>query len=191
MLRIIEPTVRDVSYVCANMRAADRAELACQIAPDLDPAKIAFELAMVHAQLSWVVVRNGQPIACFGATPLTYVVWQLWAFGTKHLWRAVPAISKHLYQFGTELMQLGARRLEVRAWKGHDLAPLWLKAVGCTHVTDLSDHGTSGEVFELWQWTASDYLDGSMRARRGNSQHVLLHPQSERSTEASPTAKPH
>lgn len=172
MIEIVKPTIRDLTFIAANMREPDRHELACQIVSDAAVTEVATQIAMV-SPISHVVRRNDQPIAAFGAAPLTHVVWALWAFGTKHLWRAIPAISQHLWSLGDEMIAMGIRRLEVRAWKGHDLAPLWLKAVGCTYVADLSDHGRSGETFELWVWTATDYLNGSMRGRRGASQHVL------------------
>lgn len=185
MISIVEPTLRDVTYIAANMREGDRRELECQHAPGLVTAEVATQIAFA-SPLSWVVRWKDQPIACFGAAPQTYVVWSLWTFGTRHLWRAIPAISKHFWETGDHLMSLGCRRLEVRAWKGHDRAPLWLAAVGCTYVTDLSDHGRSGEVFELWAWTATDYLNGSMQARRiGDNRHVLRQDQCPKTQAAS------
>lgn len=173
MITIVKPSLRDATYIGANLREADRHELECQCAPGLSTPEIATQIALA-SPLSWIAHWHDQPIAAFGAAPQTYVVWSLWTFGTRHLWRAIPAISKHFWDHGDELMAHGCRRLEVRAWKGHDRAPLWLRAVGCTYVTDLSDHGRSGEAFELWEWTATDYLDGSMQARRtGDRRHVL------------------
>src|SRR5215510_13846262 len=149
MIEIVPASLRDATYLAANLREPDVRELACQLDPEIDIAEAAVQL-MLNAPISHIVRRNASPIAAFGAVPLTHVVWQLWAFGSKDLWRAIPAISKHFWFMADTMIAMGIRRLEVRAWQGHDLAPLWLRAVGCTHVADLSDHGHSREVFELW-----------------------------------------
>lgn len=160
------------------MRAADRREILCQLEPGSTGSDAA--LACYYATpegCRFVAFIDGQPVAAFGIGPLTYVVWQGWAFGTNRIKRTIPAISRFMqYELAPAIIANGCRRIEARAYGRGDIAPLWISRLGGIRVPgDLSDHGRDGEVFELWAWTLSAY-------ERRN--HVLQGPQGEGSPEA-------
>ena len=105
---------------------------------------------------SWIAYLDGTPAAAFGFQPYTYAVWIGWAFGTRAMVRAIPAITRHCWAQEQRLLDIGARRVEVRSLKGHDIAQAWLTRLGCKWRCDLPDSGRDGETFELWSWQLGD-----------------------------------
>lgn len=136
------------------MQDSDRAEILCQLPPDATGSDAG--AACFYASpdgWKWTAWQDNQPVAAFGLMPITYVVWQGWAFGTKRMRRTIPLISQFMMAKRKELQELGARRLEVRAFKNHSRARMWIRSMGGNYVCDLPDHGRNGETFELWCWT--------------------------------------
>lgn len=167
VVRILPMNVRDLTYIGANMRPADAAEISCQIPPGMKLGDFAFRLHQGLAEgWSWIAELEGQPVCAFGFQPLSTPVWTGWAFGTKKMLRAVPAMTRHCLAQEQRLLDAGVRRLEVRTMKGHDLSTRWLRHLGCTWRAELEDHGNNGEPFELWAWTITDGLPSQRKDYR-------------------------
>ena len=162
----IRPAVfRDVCFVAAHMRAEDAAEIYCQLPEGTRSVDVAgLSCANTeHAYCAWV---QGSPVAAFGFSPASHTgtVYSAWAFGTRRMARAVPAISR----FGARvvaprLVAQGVQRVEVRSIEGHDAAHRWLARLGARREARLRAWGRSGEAFFLWSWTDKEW----------NSSHVL------------------
>jgi hypothetical protein len=117
---------------------------------------------------SWIATLDGNPACAFGFQPFNVCVWTAWAFGTRRMIRAIPAVTAHCIAQEQRLIDLGARRVEVRTMQGHDIAQGWLTRLGCRHIADLPGAGRDNETFELWCWTLAEGRPSSrITYRRG------------------------
>lgn len=152
MIAIARARLREVSFVAAHMREADRREIWCQW-PDRDAAALAWAMTRSSPDHCWAAFEAGSPVAAFGLTEQHPGLWQAWAFGTKRLRRAVPAISRHaLGVIRPDLIARGANRVEARSIAGHDLAHRWLESLGARRQCLLEAYGRNGEDFVLYAW---------------------------------------
>ena len=152
-------TLRDATFIGANMRANDAHEILCQLpegTSSADAAAICF--ATTPDGWKWTAWFNGQPVAAFGVMALTHCVWQGWAFGTDRMARVIPMVSLFMMNQRERMQEHGCRRLEARAFKRHNQARVWITHMGGTYRCDLPEHGRNGETFELWEWVYSDVL---------------------------------
>lgn len=172
---IAPATLRDVTYIAANMRDEDRRELLCQM-PDgttLTEAAVAMHAAMMPG-FAWTAALDGVPACAFGYQAFSTPVWVAWAWGTKRMVRTIPAVTPFMLAQGERLIGLGCRRVEARTLKGHGTAQRWLARLGCTWRCDLEDFGRGGETFELWAWTLSNWRGHDAVDYRKDHRHVLL-----------------
>ncbi|WP_398469638.1 hypothetical protein [Tardiphaga sp.] len=142
--------LRDLSYVAAHMRAADRAEVECQ----MDEWSATVVAAVSLRDFAFTVDLNGNPEAAFGAGQVRQGYWLAWSWGTHRLMRCLPT----MIQFITEQLQpavyaAGALRVEARALKSHTQACAFLRRIGGHHRCDLPAYGKGGEDFVLFDWT--------------------------------------
>lgn len=146
----------DITYIGANLRDGDREEILSQCpAGTTGGAAAAGMFQSLHPDWSWCALLDGQPTAAFGFQPFNTATWIAWAYGTHRMPRTIPAISRHCMRVTPLLLDLGVRRVEVRALQGHTAAKAWLMRLGCTFQCDLPDFGRDGQTFELWSWTLS------------------------------------
>ena len=148
-------TMRDITYIGANLREDDRRELKASCALDSYTAIAGLSL-QVSGEWAWCSWYKDQPIAAFGVAPGSFInphVWSAWAFGTDRFKRAVPEITRFMLAQQKQIRQAGCRRLEVRSLCGHDIASKWLLAMGANHEGVLRKWGAGGEDFNLWAWT--------------------------------------
>jgi len=152
-IQIREANQRDVSFIAAQLRACDREEIDCQVAPGTRPAQIA--ACCLAGSQGWTVFRNGLPSGAFGFAPISQAVLNGWAFGRRGFGHCVPAITRFVFR---ELVPTwsrdGIRRVEVRSIESHHRAHRWLEAAGASRCCALDDWGRGGERFYLYAWTA-------------------------------------
>src|SRR5690606_3849111 len=89
---VIPACLRDASYVVANMRPADREEIACQVPVGVKDHELAYQLLMSGD--SFIATLDGVPAAFLGTQPLNAACMVAWALGTKHMSRVVPALTR-------------------------------------------------------------------------------------------------
>ena len=154
---IVPATVRDVTYIAADMRPDDWREIACQVHDGVTPGQIA-AAAVAHGE-SYVATLDGQPVAAFGVMPATVNVLTIWAWGTPRTRRVVPAITRFtIADLVPRWLAAGITRVEARSIAGHDAAHRWLRALGTTE-TALPEWGKGGEAFILFAWTRAGWLE--------------------------------
>lgn len=154
---LLPATLRDASYIAANMRPGDWAEIAPQLPEGTDRRLLAaWSLPPPEgfAREAWVAVRAGQPVALWGAHPLTVAgnVLSIWAWGTRAMRRSVPEITRHIGERVEVWISEGVTRVEARSLVGHDQAARWMRGLGGTPVP-LPAWGSGGEDYVLWWWT--------------------------------------
>ena len=152
-------TLRDCTFVAANMRDQDHRELTAI----LDESRVSLgALCFLSApDTSWCAWLDGSPIAAFGFSPgvMPHTCWSAWAYGTKRMRRAIPAISRHGQRVvAPMLIDRGVLRVEVRSIADHDIAHQWLAGLGAAPECRLEDYGLNGETFILYAWTRSRYV---------------------------------
>ena len=95
----------------------------------------------------------------FGASPINAYVWSVWALGTKHCRRAVPAVSRYFTR--TLIPKLidehGIVALEARSLLEHEEAHSWIVNMGGEQHGDTFPYGHDGERFVLYRWTVAAY----------------------------------
>jgi len=154
--RVIGGTLRDLSYIAANLRPDDKAEIDCQCEA-WKPAQLA--LAALQG-MAYVVTLDGNPEAAFGATEQRTGLWIAWSWGGNRMHRCVPAITRFFYEvLGPDVAAQGAWRVEARAMAGNDLAVRWLTRLGAQQRCELPGYGKNGEPFLLFDWTRESWND--------------------------------
>lgn len=162
MIEIREATLRDVSFIAANLRACDREEIGCQVAPATRPSEIA-TFCLQGAQ-SWTVFRHGLPIGAFGFAPISDGVLNGWAFGRPGFGRCTPAVTRFVFRHVVpDWLNKGVRRIEVRTIESHESAHRWLEAAGAVRCCNLDDWGSGGERFFLYAWVVRTLPDAVCR----------------------------
>lgn len=159
MIRIVPANFRDISYVASHIRKEDREEVEAQIGP-VHYADLALMHYRDHAYIALV---DDNPVAAFGAARVQgQHLWSAWMWGSKRMFRAVPAIGRFVTQtMMPELLDLGANRVEARALAKHHTAQRWLETMGAQQCCRLTDYGINGEEFILYQWTRTHVLQDS------------------------------
>jgi hypothetical protein len=154
--RIVGATLRDLSYIAANLRPDDHAEIDCQFT-EWSPAMIA---AVSMQGMAYVVEIDGNPEAAFGAHEDRQGLWTAWSWGTRRMWRCVPRITRFFFTvLGPDVAAQGAWRVEARSLAGNALAERWLTRLGATRRCDLPRYGKDGQGFVLWDWTRDSWAN--------------------------------
>jgi hypothetical protein len=183
-VEIVPANLRDVTWIGANMRAADLEEIVCQVPEGMSGSAIAhllFEGMLVD--WSWVATYKGQPTTCFGVTPHNVATWSGFAFGTNDMVRTIPAVSAFILGLEDRLIAAGVRRVEVRTIDTHDISHQWLRKLGCWFEAEMHHYGRNGETFELWAWHVGQ---PPSRSAKWKPRHVLS--QTQDAQTASPAA---
>lgn len=155
-------TLRDMTFITANIRPQDRQEIEATAAVN-NMTEAAFVSFHGSDGWCWCAWLNDQPVGAFGVSGWgNYYQPHLrhgWAYGTRQFKRAVPAISR--FMMGTMVPLLlgeGITRIEVRSLEGHDLAHKWLAGLKCRHEAVMPNYGVHGETFHLWAWVKEDFV---------------------------------
>ncbi|TIL84400.1 MAG: hypothetical protein E5Y73_33620 [Mesorhizobium sp.] len=157
-VRIVSATLRDLSYIAANLRPEDRTEIDCQL-DEWSPALLALTALQGFA---YVAELNGNPEAGFGAAEQRGGLWIAWSWGTRRMRRCVPGITAFFHAvLGPQVAAHGAWRVEARALATNELALRWLARLGATQRCRLPGYGKNGEDFLLYDWTRSSDFGSS------------------------------
>lgn len=152
--RIVGATLRDLSYIGANLRPDDYREIDCQ----LDEWNPTFLAAISMRGLAWVAELDGNPEAAFGAHEHRKGLWIVWSWGTRKIGRCIPTITHFATtQMMPFVLSQGALRGEARAIADNQLAHRWLERLGARRQGLLESYGKNGEDFILYEWVRSQF----------------------------------
>jgi len=180
--RIIGGNLRDLSYIAANLRPEDFAEVDCQF-DSWTPEGLALSAMQ---GLAYVVEWKGNPEAAFGAGEVRSGLWIAWSWGTRRMWRCVPRITEfHFASLGPEVAARGAWRVEARPLAGNDMAIRWLRRMGATERCTLPGYGKNGETFLLFDWTRESWRQVAENVKEKRPEVVLVTPTSSLSLDLS------
>lgn len=157
---IVPATLRDVSYIAANMNADDWRECEAQM-PEGLPTSVIAALSLQASPYAWVAMYRGDPVAAFGAAqaPLRNWHWSAWMFGTAKSAKAVPIVTRHIKRvLIPALLGEGANRVEAISHVSHETAHGWLKSLGARQRCELPGYGRNNETYLLFEWTRQHVL---------------------------------
>ncbi len=156
---IIPGSLRDYSFIAANMRAEDWAEISAQVPPDTTPLDVA--LWCLSGRETYTAISNHQPAAAFGVHNMTPAgnVLSLWLWAIKVTPRVAFEVSKYIRENCADrwVNDEGVTRLECRSIDAHYSAHRWLRSLGASEQA-LPEWGRSGEAFTLFSWTKEQWL---------------------------------
>lgn len=142
-------TVRDLTYILANLRAGDQRELRAHLG-EVPPLDMAY--ATLATPWAFQIRLHDQPVAAFGAHAQSPTTVSAWAYGTDRFRRAVPQMTRFINgALARELVRQGFRWAEARSVEGHEEAHRWLLALGAQVACDLPGFGVNGERFLLFR----------------------------------------
>lgn len=148
---IAEATLRDMSYIAANMRDADRREIGAVI--DQPPIVIACMLYEGSPGFRWVAYLDGQPVCAFGVSTMFVGVGSAWAYGKAGMERVMRGVTAFCHRRAAPLAARCFRRIEVRTAVDHDLSRRWLDSLGFEYEGVARDYGTGGLDFATYAAT--------------------------------------
>jgi hypothetical protein len=152
-------TLRDVSFIAANLRQQDRREIMATVAVHNVWAAV-IGLAASDTSQAWCAWLDGQPVGIAGFSvpiPLQPHIGQAWAFGSERFRRVVPALTRFVVaEWPALLADIGVSRLEMRSLADHDIAHRWLSGMGVRREAIMPGYGVNGETFELWAITKNE-----------------------------------
>lgn len=152
MIDIRPATLRDMTFVSANMRDQDRREI-CAVIEESDTA-IGTMLFASSQGLAWCGWLDGQPVAAFGVSRLYAGLGGGWAYLTPRGVRIVPAITRFMMRHvKRHLIAEGFRRIEVRTAIDHDVSHAWLERLGFAREGIAVDYGCDGLDFVTYAAT--------------------------------------
>ncbi len=161
-VEIVPGTLRDLTYIAANIREHDWREITAQLPAEVTPTQAA--AISYAAGRSWVALWKGQPVAAFGISPIAAAVLSIWAWGTDDMLRAIPTLTRYVEnELVPEWDRLGLMRVEARSIADHKAAHRWLRAMGWTE-TPCPEFGRSGEDFILFAQTRKGWKCRHMRS---------------------------
>lgn len=146
-------TLRDMTYIAAHMRAADRREItAVYPATDTEIGRAMHQMS----EYAWTAWIDDAPVAAFGMTRDLPGLGTGWAYGTDRLRRTVPAITRFIRTRMPEMIEIGIRRVEVRTAIDHDISHRWLEALGFQREGIARHYGADGLHYAIYAFTEED-----------------------------------
>lgn len=149
------------SFVTANLRQADKDEIFCQMPDGFKTYEIAG--ALIKADC-YVAYYRGRPTCFFGNHPINVCTLDLWAMGTKDMWKVTPEVTRFAFRnFVTQAIKQGFIGAECRSLVGHTEAHAWLLATGAKKFGEPFAYGKNGELFQMFRWDASSIKGAAER----------------------------
>lgn len=154
-MKLANPSLLDVLYVCHNLREWDRKELFATRF-DNDPDRLAMDV-MGWGPFWWVaggeVDGRDRAIAVIGATLIWPGVWSVGMFATDDFPRiGLPLTRWVRRRMIPAIVQQGIHRGECRSMEGHEAAHRWLETLGAKREGELKGYGKGGETFFTYTW---------------------------------------
>ena len=167
----IEPaTLRDASYIMANLCERDREEVMCQVPEGTKMHEMAYNLLM--GSDAYAARLRGNPVTFFGTSMINVACRSVWALGTDDMIKTVPAITRF---FANDLLPLliaeGYHTMEARSLITHQQAHRWMLGTGAKVSGEPFEYGRNREKFLLFRWTADTFE--ANKAKHGARRHAV------------------
>lgn len=161
----MKPVITSVAYyptlfVAEHLRAIDREEISAVRGDEFSPAELALDIDRIgRAGFAWTAWsgEGKEPVAIWGAMPLTRSCVSAFAFATDSWDTVVRSVTRHIWKIMIpELLRAGNHRAECRALAKRKDTERWLTGFGWRPEALLSRFGAHHEDFVLYAWTAND-----------------------------------
>lgn len=153
---IVPASLRDMTFIAANMRPADWREITA-VYP-ATATEIGASMWFSSEGLRWVALLNGSPVCAFGIAPGLPGVGSGWAYGTRKMPRVMREVTKFIRRrVAVTLLRAGYRRIEVRTAIDHDVSHRWLESLGFVREGIAVDYGSDGLDFITYACRKKDW----------------------------------
>lgn len=148
-------TLRELSWVAAFMRPADRREVFA-LSPDDNPLALAARIDAMPGE-AHAALLDDAPVAVFGAAPNGPGVVEVWMFATPAWPGVAAAVTRYiLRRMLPGLAAAGIRRAQCLSIEGHVEAHRWLERLGAVREGIHPGRGRDGETFITYAWRRGD-----------------------------------
>ena len=162
-------TIRDASYIMANLRPLDLREVRCQIPDSVTMVEMSY--AMLHSGDSFIASYRGKPVVFFGTSAMNVACAMVWAVGTKNAPRVIPAVTRFMiHEHIPNLIDRGFLTLEARSYFEHVEAHRWMLSAGAHKSGAPFYYGKDRELFQLFRWTIEEFE--AIRTGRWSARHA-------------------
>ena len=163
MMQIADINRRDVSYVMANLRQADRDEAVATVGEFAPEALTEWMLASTDRGLGWVARMDAGsawvPVAAWGFGRITRRCKRVWLVGTRRWGQAARLVTSHLLHVGIPgVVAEGVHRVQAHSVEGHVTAHRWMERLGAVRECEMPGYGWDGETFYQYAWTRADLV---------------------------------
>lgn len=150
-MRLVEPNLMDIAYICRNMREWDAKEVFSTRFDD-DPDQ--FAMQVMNWTLTWVVWGKERPVAVLGAWECWPGRWAAGMFATDEFEQVGLGLTRWVKKrMIPTIRELGLRRAEAKSIDGHVVAHRWLEALGARREgAPHENFGKNGETFHTYVW---------------------------------------
>lgn len=140
----------DVLYIAANLRAADRVELAATRA-DMDAVRLTEDAVSRATHAAVAFDREGRPALVLGVSPVHRGVVTVWGFGTERY----RDVGVEMTRFAKRVIipaviASGVHRAQCLVHPGNRASQRWLAALGFEPEATLAGFGSGGEDMILY-----------------------------------------
>lgn len=149
---IKKATLRDLSYIAANMCQEDKDEIYSQLA-DESPEYVALVADQTSPEWKYCAWLDGNPVLAFGLAPVHPTMCIAWAWGTKRKVRAFPEATRFMLEtVKKQAIAGGIKRIQADSAEAHTNAHRWLKRLGAKVESEMPFFGKNGETFLKFVW---------------------------------------
>ena len=153
LVEIEDAQYATVVYIARHMRTLDAEE----IYPHMwSPTPENLAMMSCRSNLKYVALKDGKPVAAWGASERLPDVWQCWMFATDDWMRVALAVTRHINKVvRPAVIEAGATRLDCWSMEGHDVAHRWLEMLGAVREASLEDYSSERKTYHCYSWTRS------------------------------------
>lgn len=151
----------DTLQICLNMRAADADEIYnvrhTSLATPESLAEVVMSIKSIGGLAFIAYGKDGEPIACFGASEHWKGMWSVFMFATDRFSEVSLTVTRYLKKNMMPFVKsMGARRAECMSAKSHTVAHEWLRALGAAIEGTKEKYGATGEDYYCFVWINED-----------------------------------
>lgn len=150
------------SFITANMRDEDKAEIYCQLPAGTKSYEIA-AMMLSHGD-AFIAYLDDNPVMFFGTHPLNVCTLEAWAMGTKQTRKVLHAATRYVIEHFMPLaVGQGFTGMECRSHVGHAEAHRWIRSTGAVASGEPFVYGKGGEKFVLFRWNVDSLAAAAKR----------------------------
>jgi len=151
VIRVLEPTLRDLLIICHQARPDEISQYEALFGKEWDFEEVAAD-RFSRGGIKFVMLDEDKPIVAGGYDLILSGVWQSWMIGTMDNWETHwRSITKNTRKVMTELLDGGARRLQTCVLSSRKQTCEWyVRGLKMQYEGSLRQFGANGETMDMY-----------------------------------------